>query len=106
MSVRIFGKVHAVEVKVAHFVDAGERDSNGQYDYYYEGDVYTFVDHGERLVVRVYIEDPSTGSVVGLSASQLSESLMASEAANQLRRHGVHTLLALGPSGTYEVWRD
>lgn len=104
MSRAASGRLHAVEFEVEHFVDAGERDSNGMYDYYYEGDNYTFVEREKRLVVRIYADDLTTGFVVGLTASQLNASSMAVNAANHLRQQGVRTLKALGPTGTFEDW--
>ena len=92
-----------MDVEVTHFVDAGECDASGQYDYYYEGDTYTFVGEGERLVVRTYIENPSTGSAV-MTCRQMDVSRLAPEVMGYLRARGVQTLLCLGPNGTYEVW--
>src|SRR5262245_23103945 len=92
-----------MDVEVTHFVDASEPDANGQRDYYYEGDTYAFVGEGERLVVRTYVEDPSTGSVVK-THRQLDTSRLAPEVVGYLRSRGDRTLLCLGPSGTYEVW--
>ena len=49
-------KMLTVEVTVEHFLDAGEQDANGDGDYFYEGDLFTFSadtnSHGAILKAR------------------------------------------------------
>lgn len=53
-----------VQVEVSHFVDAGERDDDGLYEYYFEGDVHVR-DQGERIDMCTYQDDPESGFFVG-----------------------------------------
>lgn len=91
-------------VMVEHFVDAGERDAAGQYDYYYEGDIYTFDDGTQQLKLRTYIDSPSEASTIGLRVAALSRSPLAEAASHYLADRGIATVRALGPNGTYERW--
>jgi len=91
-------------VAVEHFIDAGERDAAGEYDYYYEGDVYTFDDGAERLKLRTYIESPTVASTLGLTSAALRWSTLAKGASRYLAARGITVIRALGPNGTYERW--
>lgn len=91
-------------VTVEHFVDAGDRDAAGQYDYYYEGDIYTFDDGTQQLKLRTYTDSPTEASTVGLRSAALSRSPLADAASQYLAARGITTVRALGPSGTYERW--
>lgn len=91
-------------VTVEHFLDVGEQDAEGLYEYYYEGDIYTFDDGTQRLKLRTYTDTPSEASAMGLRISALRRSPLAEPASRYLAARGVTTVTALGPSGTYEVW--
>ena len=43
-----------MEVKTTHHIDAGDKDSQGRYQYYYEYDVFCFTDGEIALTVRSY----------------------------------------------------
>lgn len=89
-----------------HFLDAGEQHAQGDYDYYYEGDTFTFSWPGERpLVARIYNDDTSTAVFVGVSCRQAEASPLASEAARYLASKGTNTFRAIGPSGANEAWK-
>jgi len=92
-----------MDVDVAHFVDAGEQDADGHYDYY-EGDTYTFISNGERIQVRTYVDDHSTAFFVGLTCAQATKSALAVEAARYLASAGRTVFRCLGSAGTYEAW--
>lgn len=95
-----------MEVEVSHFVDAGERDAEGLFDCYYEGDTYTFSEHGERLVLRTYSDDPSSAFFVGMTCDRVTASAVAAEAVRYLKSRGITTVLCLGSRGTYELWNS
>lgn len=44
-----------MEVKTTHHIDAGDKDSQGWYQYYYEYDVFCFTDGEIALTVRSYV---------------------------------------------------
>jgi hypothetical protein len=95
-----------VDVEVVHFLDAGEQDAQGEYDYYYEGDTFTFSWPGERpAVARIYTYDTAAAVFVGFSCRQAEASPLASEAARYLASKGIATFRAVGPSGAYEAWK-
>lgn len=91
-------------VTVEHFVDSGEMEAAGQYDYCYEGDIYTFDDGIQQLKLRTYIDSPTEASSMGLRSTSLSRSSLAEPASRYLAARGITTVRALGPSGTYERW--
>jgi hypothetical protein len=91
-----------LEIEVAHFVDAGEQGDDGLYDYYYEGDDYTFSHDARRLVLRTYVDDPSTAFFVGMTCKQVAESPLVVGAMRHLATLGTTRFLCLGESGTYE----
>lgn len=47
-----------MRVEKEHFVDAGEKDAEGYYDYYYEGDNYTITFDDVIYHTRIYIDEP------------------------------------------------
>ena len=91
-----------MEVEVTHFVDAGERDAEGLYDY--EGDTYTFHEDSERLVLRTYSDDLKSAFFVGMTCDQVTASALADEVVRYLKSRGRTDFLCLGSRGTYEVW--
>ena len=78
-------KMLTVKVVVDHFLDAGEQDANGNWDYFYEGDLYTFTDdtNGDRpfLKARIYSDSPSRASFIEsrtkLETSPLTDAAVA-----------------------------
>lgn len=46
-----------MHVEHSHRIDASERDAAGRYDYYYEYDLYRFVEGTIGLVARSYIDE-------------------------------------------------
>ena len=46
-----------VEIKKEHFVDRGEKDTNGYYDHYYEYDIYSFCQDKLCYKVRSYTDN-------------------------------------------------
>ena len=94
-----------MEVEVTHFVDAGERDAEGLYDFYCEGDTYTFHEDSERLVLRTYSDEPKSVFFVGMTCDQVTASALADEVGRYLKsREASPDFLCLGTTGTYEVW--
>lgn len=94
-----------MDVEVAHFLDAGEKDADGLYDYYYEGDNFTFSEPEEQpLFARVYADEPTVASFGRLSCRQVAVHPLSRQAAEYLATRGVTTLRAFGPSGGYETW--
>jgi hypothetical protein len=49
-----------------HHIDASEQDKDGFYDYYYEYDVYSFVDGPVSLMVRCYTDDSERADFQGI----------------------------------------
>ena len=46
-----------MEVDISRNIDASEKDKNGNYDYYYEYDIYTFKDKNITLIARSYTDE-------------------------------------------------
>jgi hypothetical protein len=95
-----------VEVIVEHFLDAGEQDANGDWDYYYEGDLFTFSADADpnsaSLKARIYTDTPKRASFIERRA-RLETSPLTVEAVAYLRSRGVTEIHCLGPVG-YGVW--
>ena len=47
-----------MKVETTHRIDAGRRDAQGRYQYYYEYDLYEFSDGAVKLLARSYVEEP------------------------------------------------
>jgi hypothetical protein len=91
-----------VEVEVTHFIDAGAQDAEGLYDYYYEGDNYTFSRGSDRVQVRIYTDQPGIAYFVGMPCTSLHESATAREAIQHLQRVGKSDFRCLAMNGQYE----
>lgn len=95
-----------VKVVVDHFLDAGEQDANGNWDYFYEGDLYTFTEDMSRdrasLKARIYSDSLSRASFIE-SRTKLETSPLTDEAVAYLRNCGVTEISCLGPVG-YGIW--
>ncbi|MBB5408287.1 MULTISPECIES: hypothetical protein [unclassified Paraburkholderia] len=47
-----------MKVIVSHHIDCSDRDENGMYEYYYECDIYEFVEGNVSYIVRAYMDEP------------------------------------------------
>lgn len=57
------------DVAVEHFLDAGEQDASGEWDYFYEGDLFTFSAGAAKsrdaiLHARIYSDTPKRASFI------------------------------------------
>ena len=84
-----------MEVTVVHFLDAGEQDADGLWDYFYEGNNYLFRHGGEELRGRTYLDEPSRAYFIA-TVRQCEESGVTHDAVRYLRDVGVREFLALG----------
>jgi hypothetical protein len=91
-----------VDVVVEHFLDAGEQDANGDWDYFYEGDLLTFSAQGETLKARIYSDTPRRASFIE-RREKLETSSIAEDAVAYLRDRGATEIYCLGPVG-YGTW--
>ena len=48
-----------MKIEKEHFIDAGEKDAEGYYDYYYEGDTYEIALQDVSYSGRCYIDSPT-----------------------------------------------
>jgi hypothetical protein len=46
-----------MKIERTHHIDASEPDPAGMYDYYYEYDIYRFIDGGNSLTARSYVDE-------------------------------------------------
>ena len=96
-----------MKIEQTHQIDAGESDVNGKYDWYYEYDVYRFIEGDRTWVARSY---KNTGEEVqflrlevgtksvGITAEKLSDPLFQ-QALLHLRSIGKLRIEHLGPEG-------
>ena len=64
-----------MQVECSHHIDAGELDADGDYDYYYEYDIYRFTLDRLSLVVRSYSDTSAQASIHGLEEAGKSRAL-------------------------------
>ena len=92
-----------VEVTVEHFLDAGEQDANGDWDYFYEGDLFTFSadtnSHGAILKARIYSDTTTRASFIEQRV-KLETSPLTDEAVAYLPVAGRQRSIASGRSDT------
>ncbi len=51
-----------MDIQKDHYVDKGEQDEQGYYDYYYEYYIYTFTDKQFSYIARRYVDTPEEAS--------------------------------------------
>lgn len=56
-----------MKIEVFHHIDCSAPDKNGMYDYYYEFDVYQFIDGVVAVTVRSYDEDPEEANFMSIT---------------------------------------
>jgi hypothetical protein len=92
-----------MEVRKEHFVDAGERDAAGLYDYYYAYWIFSFRDGSLTLIARSYDDEPKkahflrkehAGNTDHLAAGDLTGPLFTA-ACDYLRRVEGKTVIAV-----------
>ena len=81
-----------MEVSKRHFVDAGEKDADGTFDYYYEYDVYEFSDGVKTFVGRSYTDTPEVAAFLGRDGQFITNGDLVSplfkEACEHLKKEG------------------
>ncbi|MBK6726372.1 MAG: hypothetical protein IPG63_03790 [Xanthomonadales bacterium] len=91
-------------------IDSSEPDASGMLDYYYEYDIYRFVEGAECLVARSYTDSPQEAHFLRWELGSQQRSLQRSDFARPvafaaeafLRSEGKIELKWLGEQGTYE----
>jgi len=94
-----------VKIAVEHFLDVGEQGANGDWGYFYEGDLFTFSadsNAGATLRARIYSDTPSRASFLD-SRDEMDASPFVDEAVAYLRSRGATEIHYLGPAG-YDIW--
>lgn len=89
-----------MHVERTHHIDASDPDESGSYEYYYEYDLYRFIQGDTCLVARSYADEPNEahflnmeerGSVRPLISDDLNSPLLVAAQAH-LRAEGKTTL--------------
>ena len=101
-------RMPTMEVNVEHFLDAGEQDANGDWAYFYEGDLFTFTDDSRSrestLKARIYSDTPAEASFI-VHRETLRMSPLTDAAVVYLRRRGAMRIKCLEPAGGYgQYW--
>ncbi len=96
-----------MQVAKTHHIDCSERGADGLYEWYYEYDLFRFVEGDVALVARSYVDSPAEAHLLRveraekpcqLSAADLGSPL-AIAAIGYLRDCGIRKLQWLSPSG-------
>ena len=85
-----------MQVECSHHIDAGELDADGDYDYYYEYDIYRFTLGGLSLVVRSYSDTSAQASILGLEEAGKSRALQFKDLQRPLVQQAKAHLQELG----------
>lgn len=85
-----------MEVKTTHHIDAGDKDSQGRYQYYYEYDVFCFTDGEIALTVRSYVDSEKEAHFLRLESAGQSRMLSDSDLAHPLFAESVCYLQKIG----------
>ena len=100
-----------MKVTTSHHIDKGDKDSQGQYEFHYEYDLYEFSENGICLTARSYSDEETevhfirkevSGDQEMLSKSDLSTPLF-SQAKEYLYREGKVQINYLCDSGYESV---
>lgn len=86
----------AMKVEKTHRVDAGEKDAQGYYDYYYEYDDYLFSNPSQTVFARSYSDSPKEVSFRTITEGNRQRAIeradmdlpMLKEAVDYLRSEG------------------
>ena len=95
-----------MKVTKEHQIDAGEKDAEGYYDYFYEYDIYTFTENGKKLIARKYTDDETahflrikSGGKERMLMKEDLETSFISKAIQHLRNEGIEEVEYLANSG-------
>lgn len=83
-------------VETSHHIDAGEQDADGLYDYYYEYDVYRFIDGEATLVARSYLDEPDAAHLLRIEEAGVGRLLAQADLARPLVSQALDHLRQLG----------
>lgn len=95
-----------MRVEQSRHIDASEPDSDGMYDWYYEYDIYRFVEGERVLIAQSYIDSSTEAHLLRFEdrgnhrfPTDYLEDPLLKEAAHYLRGIGKSELQCLGPGG-------
>lgn len=73
-----------MQVERVRHVDCGEPDASGIYEYYYEYDIYRFIDAATSLVARSYTDTPAEVHFLTIEVAGKSRTLQPADLARPL----------------------
>lgn len=100
-----------MKIEKRHEIDAGEKDANGYYDYYYEYDDYLFSDGSLSILARSYSDSPEEVSFRAVLEEEKRrmiekkdmQSPLFEEAVNHLKGEGKSDIQILTEGGYERV---
>jgi hypothetical protein len=87
-----------MQILKKHEIDAGEKDENGYYGYYYEYDDYEFVEDQLSLIARSYADEPQEASFRAIVENGERKLLSDTELSSSIFRDAVEHLKSEGKS--------
>lgn len=87
-----------MQVTVSHHIDASEPDEHGDYEYYYEYDIFLFTEGPLTLKARSYSDEGSQASLMGLGQAGKLHLLEYKDLKLPLVQQAVNHLRSLGKS--------
>jgi hypothetical protein len=87
-----------MRVEITHHIDCSEQDADGFYDWYYEYDLYSFVDGETELVARSYTTDQEKAQVISINKNGVRVSLSSKDIQLSIVSEAVKHLRAAGKS--------
>jgi len=85
-----------MNVSASHHIDKGNKDSQGQYEYHYEYDLYEFRENGICIIARSYTDEGTEAHFLRKEVSGNQEMLSNSDLLTPLFTQAVKYLNEVG----------
>lgn len=79
-------------------VDKSDLDENGEYDYYYEFEIFEFEEHGEKIVARSYADAPAEAYFIRIESKGKARTLVSDDLKTALFKGATRYLEEQGKS--------
>ena len=81
-----------MKVEKSHHIDCSEKDENGLYDYYYEYDIYRFIENDIAFIVRRYTDEENNAHFLRKEIQGKRQHLKPEDLNNSLFKEAVNHL--------------
>ena len=85
-----------MQVRCTHHIDASEPDAEGEYEYYYEFDIFAFEEGELTLKARSYSDESTRVSLMGLEQTGKQRTLEYKDLTRPLVQQAIDHLRSIG----------